>query len=47
MAFLYTNNTLLERETKKTVPFTFATTETKAPKNKFNQGCKRPILRKL
>ena len=48
MAFLYTNNELSERETKKTVVFTIATTtKNKVPRNKFNQGSKRPVLGKL
>ena len=47
MAFLYTNNELSEREIKKTIPFTIVTTEKKVPRNKFNQGGKRPVLRKL
>ena len=48
VAFLYTNNKLSERKTKKTVPFTIATTtKSEVPKNKFKQGDKRPIVRKL
>ena len=47
MAFLYTNNELSEREIKKTIPFTIVTTEKKVPRNKFNQGGKRPVLEKL
>ena len=43
-AFLYTNNELSERETRKTIPFIVVS---KIYRNKFNQGCKRPLLRKL
>ena len=45
VAFLYINNELTERETKKIIPFTIA--PKKVPRNKFNQGGKRPTLRKL
>ena len=45
VAFLYANNKLTEREIKNTIPFTIATT-TKIPRDKSNQGCKRPILKK-
>ena len=48
MAFLYTNNELSERETKRTIPFTFFNNNTnKVARNKFNQGNKRPVLGKL
>ena len=42
MAFLYTSIELSGRETKKTIPFTIATTMTKneVPKNTFKQGDK-------
>ena len=48
VVFLYTNSELSERETMKTIPFinTIATTK-KVPRNKFNQGGKRPVLGKL
>lgn len=36
MAFLFTNNTLLEKEIKKTIPFTTK----RIPKNQFNQEVK-------
>ena len=37
IAFLYTNNELSEREIKKTIPFTIATTTKKmVPRNKCN-----------
>ena len=45
MAFLYANNESLEREIKKTIPFIIAAT--KSMWNKFNQGGKKPALRKL
>ena len=41
-AFLYTNNELLEREAKKTIPFAIV-----HKRNKFNQGCKSSVLGKL
>ena len=47
MAFFYTNNELSEKETKKKISFTIATRKNKVPRNKFNQGGKRPVLRKL
>ena len=47
MAFLYTDNELSERETKKKIPFNIATKENEVPRNKFNQGGQRPVLRKL
>ena len=47
VVFLYVNNKLTEREIKKTIPFTIASKKDKIPTNKPNQGCKRPILRKL
>ena len=48
MAFLYTNDELSERESKKTISFTIATTTiNKLPRNKFNQGGERPVLGKL
>ena len=47
LVFLYTHNELSERETKKTTPFTIATTtKNKVPGNKFNQGDKRTVLGK-
>ena len=45
VAFLYSNNELSKRETKKTIPFTIASEI--LPRNKFNQGSKRPVLGKL
>ena len=46
LAFLYTNNEISERETKKTIPFTISTAK-KVIRNKFDQGDKRSVLRKL
>ena len=46
VAFLCTNIELMKRETKQTIPFTIATKK-KVPRNKFNQGSKRPVLGKL
>ena len=45
LAFLYNNNELLGKETKKT-PFTI-TSKNKIPRNKFNQGCEEPVPEKL
>lgn len=39
VAFLYTNNELSERETKKTIPFIIASK--KISRDKFNQGYKK------
>ena len=46
-AFLYANNELTEREIKKTILFTIASKRIKMPRNKPNQGNKRPVLGKL
>ena len=46
-AFLYVNNEPTEMEIKKTIPFTIAPKKNKIPRNKSNQGMKRPVLRKL
>ena len=46
IAFLYTNNELRERKTKKTISVIIATT-TKSYLGIFNQGGKRSVLRKL
>ena len=35
-----------QKRIKKTIPFTI-TTKSKVPRNKFNQGDKRPVIRKL
>ena len=44
VVFLNANNELIEREIKKTFPFTIASKRIKIPRNKPNQGCKRPVL---
>ena len=44
VAFLYTNNELSEKEIKKRMLFIITS---KVPRNQFNQGCKRPLFRKL
>ena len=41
VAFLYTNNELSERETKKTIPFTGAIRKKKVHSYKFNQETTR------
>ena len=47
-AFLYTNNETSEREIRKKIPFDIATRKIKkVPRNKPNQGGKRPVFRKL
>ena len=46
VAFLYTNNELSERETKKIIIHN-CFKNNKIPRNKPNQGCKRPVLGKL
>ena len=46
MAFLYTNNELSGRETKKTIPFSIATKKNKTPSNKFNQRGKKTCTQK-
>ena len=35
------------RESKKIIPFPIATKKYKVPRNKFNQGGKRPVVGKL
>ena len=45
-AFLYTNNETSETEIRGKNPFDIATIKKKLPKNKPNQGGKRPVLRK-
>ena len=46
IALLYTNNGLSERETIKK-PIYYSNNNKKVPRNKFNQGGKRPVLRNL
>jgi hypothetical protein len=43
VAFLYTNNEQTEKEYRKTIPFTIASTKKKKPRNKLNKGSKRPL----
>ena len=47
VAFLYVNNEVTKREIKKTIPFAIASKKYKLLGNKPNEGCKRPVLRKL
>ena len=47
VAFLYANNKLTEREIRKNIPFTIASKKNKIPRNKSNQGCKRPVLKEI
>ena len=47
MAFLCTNKEISEREIKKIFPFTIASKKNQIPRNKFNQGCERPVYGKL
>ena len=46
-AFLYTNNETSETEIRKKILFDIATRNNKVPRNKPNQGDKRPVLRNL
>ena len=46
-AFLYTYNETAETEIRKKLPFDIAKRKNKVPRNKPNQGAKRPVLRKL
>ena len=46
-AFLYTNNETAETEIKKKNPIWYSNKKNKVPRNKPNQGGKRPVLRKL
>ena len=46
-AFLYTNNKTSEREIRKKNLIYYSNKKNKVPRNKPNQGGKRPILRKL
>ena len=46
-AFLYSNNEISEREIKKKNPICYSNKKNKVPRNKPNQGGKRPVLRKL
>ena len=44
---MYTNNEISEKETTKKNPIYYSNKKNKAPRNKFNQGGKRSVLRKL
>ena len=46
-AFLYTNNETAETEVRKKNPISYSRKKNKVPRNKPNQACKRPILKKL
>ena len=46
VAFFIPNNELLERETKKTIPFIIVS-KNKIPGNNFNHVSKKPVLSKL
>ena len=45
-AFLYTNNETAETEIRKKNPIWYSNKKNKVPRNKPNQGGKRPVLRK-
>ena len=45
-AFLYTNNETSETEIREKNPIQYSNKKNKVPSNKFNQGGKRPVLRK-
>ena len=46
-AFLYTNDEMSETEIRKTNPICYSNKKNKVPRNKPNQGGKRPVRRKL
>ena len=46
-AFLYTKNEIPETDTWGKSPIWYSNKKNKVPKNKPNQGGKRPVLRKL
>ena len=46
-AFLYTNNETAETEIREKNPILYSNKKNKVPRNKPNQGGKRPVLRKL
>ena len=46
-AFLYTKNEISETEIRKKKPIYYSNKKNKVPRNKPNQGGKRPVLRKL
>ena len=43
MTYLYPNNELSEKETKKTILFTIASKNNKIPRNKFNKEGEKPV----
>ena len=45
--FLYTNNEISETEIRKKNSICYSNKKNKVPRNKPNQGGKRPVLRKL
>ena len=47
MAFLYTNNETAETEIREKNPIRYGNKKNKVPRNKPNQGGKRPVLRNL
>jgi hypothetical protein len=47
VAFLYTNNEQIEKEYRKTIPFTIASRKPQIPRNKLNKGYKRPLQGEL
>jgi hypothetical protein len=40
VSFLYNNNEQIEKEYRKTIPFTIASKKKSIPRSKFNKGCK-------
>ena len=46
-AFLYTTNKTAETEIRKKSPIGYSNKKNKVPRNKPDQGGKRPVLRKL
>ena len=46
-AFLYTNNETAETEIRKKNSICYSNKKNKVPRNKPNQGGRRPVLRKL
>ena len=47
VVLLYVDNELTEREIKKIIPFKIPSKRNEIPRNKPNQRCKRPVLKKL
>ena len=46
-AFLYTNNEIPETKGRENNPIYYSNKKNKVPRNKLNQGGKRPVLRKI